>query len=65
MKGHSIKFFLQEDILTLFLSILLWVMSLLCIYLFADMFITDEESFKITRDNKIPRYYEEIVPSNR
>jgi len=59
MRYFSIKYFTKEDVLTLSLSILLWVISLFCIYFFADTFPFVEDSRRIADDSRVARYYEE------
>jgi len=61
MKYFSIKYFMKEDVLTLSLSILLWVISLLFIYFFTDIFSPVEDSRKIADDKRVVKYYEETT----
>ena len=61
MKYFSIKYFKKEDVLTLSLSILLWVISLFFIYFFADIFSPVEDSRKIADDKRVVKYYEETA----
>jgi uncharacterized protein YpmB len=52
---------MKEDVLTLSLSILLWVISLLFIYFFTDIFSPVEDSRKIADDKRVVKYYEETT----
>ena len=63
MKRLGFNNFLNEDILTLLLSIILWVFSLLVIFFVAQVFFRGEKINTSGDAPRINRYYEEISVS--
>ena len=64
MKKLSIKFFITENILTLWLSILVWVLLLICIYFLAATFVKDEKTVLTDKTIRVVRYYERATTAS-
>jgi len=63
MKRLSINYLLNEDSLTLLLSIVLWVISLLVFFFFAQLLFSEEKIKTSGDDIRVNRYSEQISVS--